>query len=101
MPAIPLVIDAEALRRGLTTDFALATRSLHTVGHVLLRRGTDNHIAEVVAVGECTLDARRSTLTSFCYPANRRVAAIAISMGLLLYWGITKQGSCDCSQRKK
>ncbi|KAL1891994.1 hypothetical protein Sste5346_007338 [Sporothrix stenoceras] len=79
MPAIPLVIDVDALRRGVNADLAVATRSLHSIGHVILRRGTDNHIAEVVAV----------------------VATIFISMGLLMYWGITKEGSCECGGRKK
>ncbi|CAK7231835.1 hypothetical protein SBRCBS47491_008064 [Sporothrix bragantina] len=79
MPAIPIVIDIDALSRGITADIAVATRNLHSVGHVIVRRGTDNHIAEVVAV----------------------VATIAISMGLLLYWGITKEGSCNWRPAKK
>lgn len=51
MPAIPIVIDVDALRRGVNADLAVVTRNLHSIGHVILRRGTDNHIAEVVAVG--------------------------------------------------
>ncbi|CAK7199507.1 hypothetical protein SEUCBS139899_002187 [Sporothrix eucalyptigena] len=97
MPALPIVIDLDKIRqglstdlelasrslhsvgRGLTADLELATRSLHSAGHIILRRGTDNHIAEVVAV----------------------VATIAVSMGLLMYWGIKKEGSCDWRPRKK
>ncbi|CAK7222168.1 hypothetical protein SCUCBS95973_004749 [Sporothrix curviconia] len=79
MPAIPIVVDVDALRRGVTEDLTLATRSLHSVGHIILRRDTDNHIAEVVAV----------------------VATIVVSMGLLMYWGITKEGSCNWRPAKK
>ncbi|KIH87733.1 hypothetical protein SPBR_08959 [Sporothrix brasiliensis 5110] len=79
MPALPLVIDLDAIRQGLDDDLTLAARRLHSVGHVLLRRDTNNHVGEVVAV----------------------VAAIFVSMSLLLYWGIKKGGSCECAGRKK
>ena len=89
MPALPPVDFPSAARRGLAG-----------VSHALVRREVDHRVLEALAVSTFsrTPTARRRVVRIL---TQAPVATICISMGLLLYWGIKKEGSWTCRPKKK